>query len=176
MRRGELLGLKWDQIKDKRICLTETKTDRERQIPMNGVVRKVFKHQRAKNGLKSDYVFCQDGGKPITPTILRTAFRNALKKAKIKNICFHDLRHTFASHLIMNGVSLKAIQELLGHTNIKTTMRYAHLSPEHHQAAVDSLEAITADVPSPRDESRQVVRMPAVKHSFPKNSLVEIER
>ena len=70
---------------------------------------------------------------------IRARFPNALRDATIKNFRFHDLRHTFASHLVMNGVDLIAVKELLGHKSIKMTMKYAHLSQSHKNRAVDVL-------------------------------------
>jgi len=64
-------------------------------------------------------------------------------KAGLQDFRFHDLRHTAASHMIMRGASLKDVQELLGHADIKMTMRYAHLSPAHLRATVDRLDGIT---------------------------------
>ena len=65
------------------------------------------------------------------------------RRAGLENFRFHDLRHTFASHLVMNGVGLKAVQELLGHADIKMTMRYAHLSQAHLRDAVAVLNNFT---------------------------------
>ena len=64
----------------------------------------------------------------------------ALKCAGIKDFRFHDLRHTFAAHLVMNGVDLITVKELLGHRTIAMPMRYAHLAPSHKADAVASLD------------------------------------
>ena len=72
---------------------------------------------------------------------MRKVFSGSLKRAEItRHVRFHDLRHTFASHLVMKGVDLRTVANLMGHRDIKMTMRYAHLAPEHLQAAVDILE------------------------------------
>ncbi len=67
-------------------------------------------------------------------------FERIAEKAKIFDARFHDLRHTFGSHLVMKGVDLKTVQELLGHHDIKMTMRYAHLAPEHKKQAIKVLD------------------------------------
>ena len=74
------------------------------------------------------------------------AFHGALERAGIKDFRFHDLRHTFASHLIMRGASLKEVQELLGHKTMTMTLRYAHLSQEHKKKAVNLLNGLTGYV------------------------------
>ena len=85
----------------------------------------------------SPYVFCHKNGRPYKD--VRGSLGKAASKAKIERVRFHDLRHTFASQLVMGGVDLKAIQELLGHKTIDMTLRYAHLSPDHKRAAVEVL-------------------------------------
>jgi site-specific recombinase XerD len=70
---------------------------------------------------------------------MRTAFENALTKAKINEFRFHDLRHTAASHLVMAGVSLAAVGAILGHKTSAMTSRYAHLSQDHLRDAVNAL-------------------------------------
>lgn len=67
-----------------------------------------------------------------------------MKKTWIEDFRFHNLRHTFASHLIMNGASLKDVQELLGHKDMTMTLRYAHLSREHKRTAINRLNGLTA--------------------------------
>ena len=70
------------------------------------------------------------------------AFRRACQRARIPDCRFHDLRHTFGSHLAMEGFNLRTIQQLLGHRDLRMTMRYAHLSAEHLQQAVNRLDAL----------------------------------
>ena len=74
---------------------------------------------------------------------MRTAFALALKRAGIKDFRFHDLRHTATSHLVMRGATLTDVKEILGHSDMKTTLRYAHLSPAHLRTAVDRLDGLT---------------------------------
>ncbi len=85
--------------------------------------------------ITSPYVFWQgDEGQRYLD--VRRSFQSALKKAKIQDLHFHDLRHTFASHLVMAGVDLTTIKELLGHKTLNMTLRYSHLAPSHKVKAV----------------------------------------
>jgi len=137
MRKGEILGLKWHDIDIKRniIHLYDTKNGEKREVPINEVVQKtiigVFKNP------ESQYVFCNKDGKPFGN--VRKSFFTALKKAGITNFRFHDLRHTFASQLVMSGVDLNTVRELLGHKSLEMTLRCSHLSPDHKKRAVDVL-------------------------------------
>jgi len=160
MRRGEILPLKWDQVRNGFVYLKETKTKEPRQIPINDNLEAMFKRIRAKQYLKLKYVFLYDGqsiemktGKvrkpkkntPAKPVIgIKSSFNSALKRADINDFRFHDLRHTFASQVIMKGGSLKDVQELLGHKTMAMTLRYAHLSQEHKKKAVNRLNGLTA--------------------------------
>ena len=140
MRKEEILSLKWDQIRDGLIYLDKTKSKKKRQVPINDTLAELFKTIREKQGLTSEYVFIYQG-KRIRD--VKTAYNAALKRAGILDANFHTLRHTFASHFVMRGGSLKALQEMLGHSNIKTTIRYAHLSQEHKKEAVKLLDGLT---------------------------------
>ena len=85
----------------------------------------------------SPWVFCTKNGEQYAN--IGKAIEGARKRAGIVDFRFHDLRHTFASHLVMAGVDLTTVQELLGHKSFEMTLRYAHLSPEHKKAALDTL-------------------------------------
>jgi len=140
MRKGEILPLKWDQIRNGFIYLRETKTKEPRQIPINDDLEAMFKGIRKEQHLRSDHIFLHEG-KPIKT--IRVAFIGALRRADIEDFSFHDLRHTFASQVIMKGGSLKDVQELLGHKTMAMTLRYAHLTQEHKKAAVNLLNGLT---------------------------------
>ena len=101
----------------------------------------LFKRIRKRQHLTSKYVFTYDGARNKS---IKTAFNAALRRAGIEDCRFHDLRHTFASHFIMRGGDLKSLQELLGHADIKTTMRYAHLSKAHKEKTINILNRLTA--------------------------------
>jgi len=75
---------------------------------------------------------------------VKNGFSSALRKAGITDFRFHDLRHTFASHFVMRGGDLKTLQEILGHSDIKTTMRYAHLSKAHKAKAINLVCGLTS--------------------------------
>jgi len=142
MRRQEVLGLKWEQIKGDFIYLSKTKTDEARQIPINDDLVELLKDIRKRNQLRSEYVFCDNRGKPFGQ--ITKSFKASIKKIGIEDFRFHDLRHTFASHFVMRGGPLKDLQEILGHKTLTMTMRYAHLSQEHKKKAINLLNGLTA--------------------------------
>jgi integrase len=115
MRKGEILSLRWDQIRSGFIYLEKTKTNEARQVPVNDDLEACFKSICRRQQLTSGYIFSDGKGKYIQD--IKTAFRSLLKKAGIEDFRPHDLRHTFASHYIMRGGSLKALKEIL---DIKT--------------------------------------------------------
>ena len=142
MRRSEILTLKKDMLnfKEGYILVEETKSGEARKIPMNERLTKTLKKTMDKN-LKSPYVFCKDDGSPFGN--IRKGFDKAVKKTRLDGLRFHDLRHTFASRLVMAGVDIITVQQLLGHKTLRMTMRYSHPTPEHKKAAVKILDGVT---------------------------------
>ncbi|MDC0712738.1 tyrosine-type recombinase/integrase [Stigmatella sp. ncwal1] len=153
LRQGELIGLQWADLDLSRGMMTVRRsvwrgvTD----VPKGGRERAVELPSSAVDALKAHrhlrgrFVFCQDDGQPLTAGKMERPLRRALKRADIDReegrIGWHDLRHTYGSHLAMKGVPLKVIQELMGHGTIDMTMRYAHLSPDTRRDAVAVLDA-----------------------------------
>lgn len=136
MRRSEILGLRWKDIdfKERRITLEKTKNNTRRTVPMNETVCQALKSLPVH--LREERVFPGiNSGNVVT-----VAFEKACKRAGIEDFHFHDLRHTFASYLTMDGNNLRTVGELLGHRDPRMTMRYSHLSPEHLKDAVTTLE------------------------------------
>jgi integrase len=136
MRKGEILNLRWDANIDLRhgfILLDKTKNGERREIPINDTLRGVL--QGITRRLDISHVFYDNfTGKPYGD--VKRAFATACRRAGIKDFRFHDLRHTFASHLVMAGVDLTTVKELLGHKTLTMTLRYAHLAPSHKVEAV----------------------------------------
>jgi integrase len=131
-------GLKWEYINFKvgMLRLPRSKSSKPRHIPINSVLRRTLAGIMRST---SPYVF--------TATDPNAWFVEACALAGVKDFTWHDLRHTFASRLVMRGVPIRHVAELLGHSQISTTMRYAHLAPGHLVDAVECLaepEAVEA--------------------------------
>ncbi|MBI5641551.1 MAG: tyrosine-type recombinase/integrase [Nitrospirae bacterium] len=140
MRRGEILGLRWDthiDLKHGFILLDQTKNGERREIPINATLKTVL--QGLTRRLDIPHVF-YDGttGRPYKD--MKKSFKTALRRAGIRDFHFHDLRHTFASQLVMAGVDITTVKELLGHKTLTMTLRYAHLAPSHKVKAVGVLD------------------------------------
>ena len=139
MRRGEILSLTWDRVDLRHgfILLDKTKNGERREIPINDTLRSTI--QGLTRRLDIPHVFYDpQTGKPYQD--VKRSFHTALRRAKIQDFHFHDLRHTFASHLVMAGVDLTTVKELLGHKTLTMTLRYSHLAPAHKMKAVDILD------------------------------------
>ena len=139
MRLREILHLPWEfvDLQQGVVVVTKTKSGKERKIPMNYILKDVFSElHRKKHNIK--WVFFNDKTqKPIGG--VKTSFRTTCRTACIEGLRFHDLRHTFATRLILNGVDIVTVKELLGHSEIQTTMRYSHPTPLSKTLAVDTL-------------------------------------
>lgn len=148
LRSGELLALRWEDIDfhTEKILVrrsvwkgheTPPKNGKNREVPMSPHLSRTLKAHRH---LRGPQVFCQESGQPLTRDMVKRVLPFACKKAGLRGIQFHALRHSFASQLVMEGVPLKVVQELLGHATIEMTMRYAHLAPSMHIDAVAKLD------------------------------------
>jgi len=143
MRLGELINLEWTDVDFERGTITikvkdfwEPKNSKPRVIPMANKLEEVLKD------LKKDsrWVFTTRNGNQLNKNHLRERLVKVCMNIGIELANIHTFRHTFASHLVMKGVDLPTIQKLMGHSNIKTTMIYAHLAPEHLKRAIEKLK------------------------------------
>jgi len=140
MRKEEVLSLEWEKHIDLRhgfILLNQTKNGERREVPINQTVRTVFAGITRR--IDSPYVFVNDEGKRYQD--VKKSFYAACRRAGIKDFRFHDLRHTFASHLVMAGIDITTVKTLLGHKTLTMTLRYSHLAPSHTQNALSVLDA-----------------------------------
>ncbi|MDA2918528.1 site-specific integrase [Desulfobacterota bacterium AH_259_B03_O07] len=144
MRRGEILNLQWSWIDlgNNIITLpqTHTKSRKARKIPINSKLRKIILELKLKTG-GSEFVFPSDQSRTGHLEWVKRSFITACKKAGINGLRFHDLRHTAATRMVESGANIVAIKEILGHTDLKTTMRYAH--PD--ASLKDAVELIASD-------------------------------
>ncbi len=137
MRKSEILDLKWRDVDLKRKVLTvvKSKNSSKRTLPLNETLfEELCKVRQSKVMDFSGRVF------PVSYNSLRHAFDKAVDEAGIEDFRFHDLRHSFATRLVQNGVDLYKVKELLGHKTISMTMRYAHHYPESLRSSVNVLD------------------------------------
>ncbi len=141
LRRGELFNLTWNDINFDHAHLTVrgdgAKSGKTRHIPLNEATVALLKDWRKQCRAENKLVFTGKNGTRFDN--INNSWRKLLKDAKIQTFRWHDLRHTFASWLVMESVDLNTVRELLGHSDLKMTLRYAHLAPEHKALAVGRL-------------------------------------
>jgi integrase len=151
MRLGELRALQFDDLdlvkgqivvrhsvwKDQ---MGSPKNGRNRELPLSEDALRALKAHRH---LRGDFVFCNEDGSMLTKEQCKWPLWRACKRAGLRKIGWHILRHTFASLLVMRGAPLKSVQELLGHSTIEMTMRYSHLSPDLKRDVVNLLDSGT---------------------------------
>ncbi|HEX3034708.1 MAG TPA: tyrosine-type recombinase/integrase [Thermodesulfobacteriota bacterium] len=148
MRKMEILSLKWSNVDlDNNVITlehTNTKSKKAKRVPINSVLKTLLLEQKVKTQ-KTGYVFLNSEGTPyIRQDSINRCFIDTLKRAKIEGLRFHDLRHTAATRMIELGISIVAVSKILGHADLKTTMRYAH--PEDSlKDAVEKLGNFTLD-------------------------------
>jgi integrase len=160
LRAGEQFGLDWSQVSltRKTVTLHRTKAGRTRHVPLNQIALDALKAIKP-SGVLSGPVFLNTEGQPLRSG--RDWFEPAVEMAELKDYTWHCNRHTFASRLVMAGVDLRTVAQLLGHATIQMTMRYAHLAPEHNQAAVDRLVSMSNQLvtKSVTSEKRQPAKL-----------------
>ena len=141
LRRGELLNLEWQHVKDDTILVISTEKNRTksgkwRPVPMNGGTVRALNRFARDNPRRNGRVIIE------TPSSLSRAFSRVINRSGIPapRGSLHSLRHTFCSHLVMQGVDLTTVQKLAGHSTIRVTEKYAHLAPEHLRESVLRLD------------------------------------
>jgi integrase len=140
-RRNEILELTWEDVSfdQRRIILRDTKNGETRAVPLVSTAFGLLKEYSKVRRIDTAMVFPRAGIKSNQPMSIRVAWDNAVTAAKIENFHFHDLRHTCASYLAMDGASLAEISEVLGHKSLEMVKRYAHLSEQHTMGVVERM-------------------------------------
>lgn len=145
LRRGEALGLTWRAIDFARgmihVHATTSKSGQSRDIPMTAEARRVLEvwHKQQAPKDHAAYLFALPSGERLQ-SIGHKTWREIMATAGIKDFRFHDLRHDYASRLVMADVDLYSVSKLLGHSDVAMTQRYAHLAPDYLRAAVGKLD------------------------------------
>ncbi len=143
MRRGEMLKLRWGDISlvQDRITVrgVTTKTGKVRHIPLNTTAKAILQEWKGlRSPDPSSFVFPGKNGHRMKQ--IHGSWSRLMDQAGIDEFRVHDMRHDFASTLVMKGVDLYTVQKLMGHASVQMTERYAHLAPDHLRAAVDVLD------------------------------------
>jgi integrase len=145
LRRGNLLGLRWEWVDwlNRVVRVPRTKSGKPLALPLNETAYAALQRLWTERG-DSPFVFAHAEGANAGQAIqdLKKGFATAVENAGIEDFRWHDLRHTFASWLVMRGASLRAVAELLGHQTMQMTMRYAHLSPGYLSTEIGLLDGV----------------------------------
>lgn len=151
LRTSEFVALRWDDIdlRRKQVSVRQAKARAKtespkskssaRTIPLNDIAISALKAQKVRTFMRGGLVFTAPDGSALTKNKVKLPWARAIKKAGIRHCTRHDLRHTFASWLVQRGVSLQTVRDLMGHADIKTTTRYAHLAPKNLSDATTAL-------------------------------------
>jgi integrase len=142
LRRGELFGIQWSNVNLPGKVLTIpagiAKSRKPRHIPLNAEAHDVLTRWKPKGVEPDALVFPSIGGGRFNN--INKSWAAVAEAAKLEDFRFHDIRHSFASRLVMAGVDLNVVRELLGHADIAMTLRYSHLAPGKLADAVQKLE------------------------------------
>jgi integrase len=172
LRRGSLFNLRWDEVDflNRVVRIPRTKSGRPHSLPLNATALTTIQALYTQRLPDCPYVFPHARGRKAGQPVkdVKNGFHAALEGAKIENFTWHDLRHTFASWLMMKGASLRAIAELLGHRGLRMVMRYAHLSPAYLSAEVALLDAPQAKRARKGQPARKADRARAKVVKFPR--------
>ena len=130
-RKAEIMGLRWQDFDVKRGILRfeKTKNDERRAVPLTGPALKELKRLKKLRRIDTDLIFTRKDGK--APKEIKKHWNKAVEDSNLKDFRFHDLRHSCASYLAMNGASLAEIGDILGHKTVQMTKRYSHLTEQH---------------------------------------------
>lgn len=143
MRRGEMLSLLWSDINFNTGVISlraeETKTRKSRHIPLNDQARSVLMEWRGNRQLSGLVFPSPRTGQQLVS--LATVWEKLMNKSEINDFRVHDMRHDFASQLVMKGADILSVSKLLGHASIQMTMRYAHLAPDHLKGTISLLDS-----------------------------------
>ena len=141
-RKGEIVRLRWSEVHESALMLADSKTG-PRKVPLNSQARQVL--ERQPQG-QSPFVFPSplDASRPRGDHL--RLWRLIRREADIEDVRLHDLRHSFASHAVMNGVPVPVVSRLLGHSNVRMTLRYAHLGDRDIEAAAERVGQAIGDI------------------------------
>jgi integrase len=161
-RLSEALRLQWSEVDltARRVTFLRTKNGESRGVPVNDDAFLALANLRNREG----HVFLTPAGEPyhdsggLGGSPIKRGFKGACRRAGLGNVRVHDLRHTFASWLVMSGAPLRTVAELLGHRDLSMVFRYAHLAPDHLRAGVDGI-ASGAEVVQREAKSKQPIEI-----------------
>jgi integrase len=153
-----MLSLEWRDVdfasKTIMVRAATSKSGKQYYAPLNNLAYDTLTrwNKQSKHTAASNLVFpSSKTGKKMGDC--RSSWEALMKKAEIENFRWHDMRHDFASQLVMKGIDLNTVRELMGHADLKMTLRYAHLAPEMKMRAVETLDEYTYKTPQNSHQS-----------------------
>ena len=147
-RKGEIVNLRWPEVQDDMLALADSKTG-PRKVPLNSKARRILERQPCSG---SPFVFPSPSDPARPRSVNLNLWYRVRQEAGIEDVRLHDLRHTMASHAVMNGVPVPVVSRMLGHSNVRMTLRYAHVGDRDIEAAAERIGqavARTMAVPLP---------------------------